>query len=250
MAVELRSNDAGGFADDRFRQRRRAWRRRIWWVLPLVAVWIVAVAVVFGLLVARDHLSLYVAFAAGTALGLVLAVWDSPPAHIENWRQGAQGEKSTARALRRLERAGWAVIHDIDTGRGNIDHLVAGPPGVFVLDSKNLPGLLSVSGGVLSVRRREDPDDGYDDRRLTARMYRQAQQVEELLHADGVEIPVQPIVVLWSGEFAQGSVLNTGVAWIRGRQLADVLRNRPETMTVEQLSRAHESLQRVRSFRP
>jgi len=52
------------------------------------------------------------------------------------------------------------------TGRGNIDHLLIGPPGVFLLDSKNLSGLLSVKAGVLSVRWREDPDDGYENFRL------------------------------------------------------------------------------------
>jgi hypothetical protein len=37
-----------------------------------------------------------------------------------------------------LERQGWVVLHDlaIPGSRTNLDHLVIGPGGVFVIDSK------------------------------------------------------------------------------------------------------------------
>ncbi|RSN51126.1 nuclease-related domain-containing protein [Actinomadura sp. WAC 06369] len=57
------------------------------------------------------------------------------------WRKGAVGERSTARMLRPLERRGYVVLHDRGLGRAddvaNIDHLVIGPGGVIVVDSKN-----------------------------------------------------------------------------------------------------------------
>jgi hypothetical protein len=57
------------------------------------------------------------------------------------WRKGAAGERSTARMLRPLERRGYVVLHDRGLGRetdvANIDHLVIGPTGVIVVDSKN-----------------------------------------------------------------------------------------------------------------
>jgi hypothetical protein len=54
------------------------------------------------------------------------------------WRRGARGERRTARALRPLLRAGWSVLHDvaIPGSRANADHLLIGPPGVFLVDSK------------------------------------------------------------------------------------------------------------------
>jgi Nuclease-related domain len=54
------------------------------------------------------------------------------------WRHGARGERRTARALRPLLRAGWSVLHDvaIPGSRANADHLLIGPPGVFLVDSK------------------------------------------------------------------------------------------------------------------
>lgn len=35
--------------------------------------------------------------------------------------------------------AGWYLMHDIvpDRARGNYDHIVVGPPGVFVINTKN-----------------------------------------------------------------------------------------------------------------
>ena len=58
------------------------------------------------------------------------------------WRRGAAGERRTARLLDPLERHGWAVLHDLAVpgSRANIDHLVIGPGGVFVIDSKQYRG--------------------------------------------------------------------------------------------------------------
>ena len=57
------------------------------------------------------------------------------------WRKGARGERSTARYLRPLERRGYVVMHDraLDRpgDRANLDHLVIGPCGAVVVDSKN-----------------------------------------------------------------------------------------------------------------
>jgi hypothetical protein len=170
MGAEAASVDAGKFAEDRFRARRRAWWRRVWWIFPTLATLEVLACVGLGLLLQPDHLGFYSGFGFGIAIATVTALADSPPHHIERWRQGAEGEKATAKALRRPVADGWVLINDIDIGNGNVDHVLVGPPGVFLLDSKNLHGVLSVSAGVLSVRWREDPADGYENRQLAPRM--------------------------------------------------------------------------------
>ena len=62
------------------------------------------------------------------------------------WRRGAAGERRTARLLGPLERHGWAVLHDLAVpgSRANLDHLVIGPGGVFVIDSKQYRGRLQL----------------------------------------------------------------------------------------------------------
>jgi hypothetical protein len=68
------------------------------------------------------------------------------------WQRGAEGEEATANALAQLPSGTWTVFHDVKwPGRryANVDHIVVGPPGVFVIDSKNWSGQVAVKDGVL-----------------------------------------------------------------------------------------------------
>ena len=60
----------------------------------------------------------------------------SPPAPMENWQDGAIGEQWAGRALGELKSEGWRIFHDLTASHGNIGHVVVGPGGVFLLDSK------------------------------------------------------------------------------------------------------------------
>lgn len=67
------------------------------------------------------------------------------------FEQGAAGEAETAQAVAALS-PGWTVLHDLRwPGRrlANVDHVVIGPGGIFVIDSKNWTGRITTSGGVL-----------------------------------------------------------------------------------------------------
>lgn len=78
----------------------------------------------------------------------------------ERWERGAVGERATAEVLDRLPRTEWTVFHDVRwPGRrlANVDHVAIGPPGVFVIDSKNWSGSIGVRDNVLrhNGRKRE-----------------------------------------------------------------------------------------------
>jgi hypothetical protein len=65
-----------------------------------------------------------------------------PSEAARSWQRGAAGERRTARLLRRVARDGF-VFHDLaapGNSRANVDHLVIGPSGVFVIDSKQWTG--------------------------------------------------------------------------------------------------------------
>ena len=240
----MASVKAGSFAEERFRARRRAWWRRIWWILPPFALLLVGICVELGLLLRPEDVSFFLGFGIGLAVAMMVALADSPPHHIERWRQGAEGEKATAKALRPLVRDGWVLVNDIDTGRGNLDHIVVGPPGVFLLESKNLHGTLSVSEGILAVRWREDPGDGYENFRLAHLMRSRARDLEHELRRLGIDDPVQPVVVLW-GSFPQASVLSKQVAWVQGKQLRRVLEARPARLAHADVQRAAGAIEDV-----
>ena len=71
---------------------------------------------------------------------------------IDRWRRGAAGEEWTAGLLDGLPRRRWAVWHDLPVpgSRANIDHLVVGPTGVWVVDTKTTRA--EVRSGWRSVR--------------------------------------------------------------------------------------------------
>jgi Nuclease-related domain len=75
----------------------------------------------------------------------------------ELWERGADGEQATADALQALPTT-WTVFHDVRwPGRkyANVDHVAAGPGGVFVIDSKNWSGTIEVRDNVLRQNGRQ-----------------------------------------------------------------------------------------------
>jgi hypothetical protein len=86
----------------------------------------------------------------------------------EQWQRGADGERATANVLDALPRQYWTVVHDVawpGRPRANIDHVVIGPPGVVVIDSKNWSGTVTVQSGALrqSGRSRASSIAGVED---------------------------------------------------------------------------------------
>lgn len=140
----------------------------MWWVIALVGLLPIAFEIPVALLIGK-HVGFIYGFGLGAGLAAALVLFDSPPARIENWRTGADGERATAKALRPLVRNGWELFNDIDTGQGNIDHVLVGPAGVFMLESKRLAGGVRVDAGKLVVRWHEDPEDGYENDSIAAR---------------------------------------------------------------------------------
>jgi hypothetical protein len=73
------------------------------------------------------------------------------------WERGAQGEEAVARALADLP-DGWVALHDLawpGRQRANLDHVVVGPGGVFVVDAKNWSGRVEVRDQVLRQNGRQ-----------------------------------------------------------------------------------------------
>src|SRR5512132_1373563 len=126
-----------------YRRRRAeelaAWIRSLAWRAPLVAA--------AGL--AANVLATQVGLPHGRLIGLaVVAVvaWRlrfRPSGQARTWRRGAHGERRTARLLDRLTGDGYVVFHDLavpGNASANVDHLVIGPTGLYVIDSKQWTG--------------------------------------------------------------------------------------------------------------
>jgi hypothetical protein len=124
-------------------RRRRAlelasWIRSLAWRVPLVAA--------AGL--AADVLAAQASLPQSGLAGLAVAAlvgWRlrfCPSEQARSWQRGALGERHTAHLLGRLTRDGYVLFHDlaVPDSPANVDHLVIGPSGVFVIDSKQWTG--------------------------------------------------------------------------------------------------------------
>ena len=186
---------AGNSAERHFRSLRRRWRRRMAPTLAVASGAFFAAALMTARLLPWQP-TFTAGVLAGGGLTLFLWAWDDPPEVIAKWGRGAAGERMTGKALRGLP-ADWYVRHDLQARYGNLDHVVVGPGGVFLLDSKNLGGRALVENGVLQVRFPESPIDDYACTGLPRTLYGRAAALRERLKADlGWIVEVHPVVVL------------------------------------------------------
>jgi hypothetical protein len=72
-----------------------------------------------------------------------------------NWFIGKRGEEAVSQALKALS-DDYALLNDltIPDSRGNVDHLLIGPNGIFVIETKNYSGSVRCDGDRWFVGRR------------------------------------------------------------------------------------------------
>ena len=188
-----------------------------------------ATGVTAGLLAAQlapDSAGL-LAVAAAAGLGWRLLFRPSPDTLA--WRRGAAGERRTARLLAPLERRGWVVLHDlaIPGSEANIDHVVIGPGGVLVVDSKQYRGRLHLDRyGMV-----------WHGRHLLVSALRkvlwQADQADQVLGI--ADITVAAIVAVHGASVPWGLLQADGVTIVPARRVPDLLQALPPVLGSERV---------------
>jgi hypothetical protein len=220
----------GGSAQARWRRLRAAewaaWTR----ILPWRVAGLLGIGVGGGVLgnLLASRLGLVLSGLVTAAAAWALRFRPSPDAVA--WRRGAAGERRTARLLSPLERHGWVVLHDLAVpGRStNLDHLVIGPGGVFVIDSKHYRGRLQLdsSGRLRHGRYPLDPA-------LRAVDFEADQAAQVLPDPDVV---VVPIVAVHGAQVPWGKVVMNGVPVVAAGRLPSMLRALPAVLGPERVA--------------
>jgi hypothetical protein len=219
VAVRVRASvGRPGASAHREYQRRRAIERAAWTRgLPWRAAAVLAAGLLAGLGANQLAPHLTTLAVAVAAAGLAWRLRFGPSPDTMAWRRGANGERRTARLLAPLERRGWAVLHDlaIPGSAANIDHLVIGPGGVFVIDSKRYRGRLRLDAyGML-----------WHGRHLLVSTLRKvrwvADQADEVLGIADVQVPA--IVAVHGASVPWGCVQADGAMVIPARLVPDLL---------------------------
>ncbi len=168
---------------------------------------------------------------AGSGVALWVSLRETPPRYVEKRRDGAEGERKAEMALRPLERAGWRVFHDVQTGYGNYDHIVVGPTGIYLIESKNLMGVVSLRDGVPHLTRRHDPEERLTFDRVRPRALSDAARIKgDIERLTGRRTWVQAVVAFWS-EFPEGFVDDDRCVFIDGSRLRHWLKERPNRLS-------------------
>jgi hypothetical protein len=220
----------GGSAQAAWRRARAAewaaWAQTLRWRVAAILV-VGAGGGVLGSLLA-PRLGLLLGGLAATAASWALRF--RPSAEAVAWQRGAAGERRTARLLSQLEQYGWAVLHDLAVpgSRANIDHLVIGPGGVFVIDSKQYRGRLQLdpSGRLWHGRYPLAPTL----RTVSFEADRAAQVLPD------PDVVVVPIVAVHGAQVPSGKVVTQGVPVVAARRLPSMLRELPAVLGPERVA--------------
>ena len=169
---------------------------------------------------------------------------------IHNHRWGLLGEQAVAEQLQSLAASGYRVFHDIQKdGKGNIDHAVVGPAGVFAIETKyrtKQPG----KAGEQDHKAEFDGSkiqfpSGYDTKAPEQARQNARWLANKLSKATGKPVTVQPIVALpgwWVTLKA-----NSDVKVLSGKQIPGFIAREPAQLSdqvIQQIS--HQLEQRCR----
>jgi hypothetical protein len=139
---------------------------------------------------------------------------------VERRDRGATGEEQVGGLLDPMSERGWRVIHDASLGRGNVDHILIGPAGIFTIETKSHPGPVRVA-------------------RVHGATLSQAQaQRRAIERVAGVE--VEPLIVFSRAWVDRPLARRKGVRVLPARMLVGYLARLRPRLSPEEIERAHE----------
>ncbi len=147
----------------------------------------------------------------------ILLAWGDR--RLGNYLKGAKGEEWVAHELSFLGPA-YTVFNGLRLGGGkqNFDHVIVGPPGVFVVETKNWKGSVAFRDGKLYA-------DGREPSRPPLRQVKDAtaELVAYLDESGCGNLPVHPVLCFLGTELPKDLMNVNGVVVCSGERLAEVL---------------------------
>jgi Nuclease-related domain len=141
---------------------------------------------------------------------------------VERRDRGASAEEHVGGLLDELAEEEWRVIHDASFGRGNVDHILIGPAGVFTVETKSAAGPVRVArvhGGTL----------------------RQAHAQQRAVEAIA-GVSVEPLLVFSRAWVDRPLARRKGVRVLPARMLVGHLNKRSPTLSRDEIERVRERL--------
>jgi hypothetical protein len=150
-------------------------------------------------------------------------------------RSGIRGEEHVADVLAVLEDEGFTVVHDLDTGRGDVDHLLVGPTGVFVIETKDWGGRFYRRGGRLMFN--DKPAD-----QVVGQVTAAALAIRDGLLEAGIDVWVQAIIASTRAKVSTGVLRLGHVTIADADRLPEIVRASKGSLDAETVSRAFKAI--------
>lgn len=131
---------------------------------------------------------------------------------VESFYKGARGEEKVSGILENLPDS-YHVFNDFTVGRSHIDHVVAGPGGVFAIETKFWNGKVTVEDGHVLL------DGQLPDRSPLNQAIREATLVRNALVSAGWDGLVTPVVAFASDSFGAHRANLKGTIIINSNEL-------------------------------
>ena len=163
-------------------------------------------------------------------------------AEMRNYRLGMRGEQAVGESLNELGVQGYRAFHDLPAGETwNIDHVVVGPQGVFVIETK-ARRRRKIPGGQPAHKVRFDGETLFfpsgEDREAVPQAARNAKWIEEYLSKKTAEPVTAEALVVLPGLFVETEKPNRGgVAVMNTKYLKSYFSGRPAKIQDQQLRR-------------
>lgn len=227
---------AGASAQARYRAMRAARRQER--IIARLVLSAAAGSMAAGLLGWPAGLAL----AAGVLLAHILYVRVRPDP-VTRWRRGAAAERRTGRHLSRLDPAYFHVSHDRalpGTRRANLDHLVIGHTGVYVIISRRWPPLTRLRAAD-RLRAGPRPLTG-----LIAMARHTARTVADHLGEEiGRDVDVTAVIAVHGTRMPRAGIVWDGVLLHRAHRVHRLIERQPVVFTTAQVTMIAAAAERI-----
>lgn len=154
------------------------------------------------------------------ALRIVTAAAD----RIQSWAVTTEGRHRTGLALRSLDGAAWRIARHIRLPDGSqADHLVTGPTGAYLLDSRAWRGVVTVDHKGATITPAGRPEAAWTARGQHSSLAPAAAALGRVSSAAGDRLPTpRAVVVVWA-TFPERLALSGGITYVAGDHLVEWL---------------------------
>jgi len=146
--------------------------------------------------------------------------------------RGAEAEEAVGAILDNTPEGNF-VIHDFNSGRGNIDHILIGPKGIFTLETKSHAGKVSFDGEKLLRNGRPFEKD------FLKQAWAQCYLVRGILAKWGITTPLPEPVILFTNAFIEVRGKAKGIEIVGIKDLPKFFERLPDKISTPEAGRIY-----------